>query len=133
ELYALCQKAFLCIVILRVDIWSRCTRKTSKKRPPPRLNAGRVKKKAKRDFRQSSPLPCLGSPPGQKSCQASRYADLCWVAWSPRSNSDLCFAASNDRPELTEVRQGIVGFGFFRSQNDSKRHACNDGMRKPRC
>src|SRR5208283_865124 len=57
----------------------------------------------------------------------------CWVAWSPRSNSDLCFAASNDRPELTEVRQGIVGFGFFRSQNDSKRHACNDGMRKPRC
>ena len=40
---------------------------------------------------------------------------------------------SRMRPMLAEVRQGIVGFGFFRSQNDSKRHACNDGMRKPRC
>jgi len=45
---------FLCIVISHVGTWSRCTKKTP---PLPRLNAGPVKKKARRGCRQSSPLP----------------------------------------------------------------------------
>src|SRR5271166_4786874 len=55
QLCARCEKAFfLRIVILHVGTWSRCTKKTSKnRRPLPRLNAGRVKRKPRKSARET--------------------------------------------------------------------------------